>query len=107
MDPALLRQLRDALHAALDSPDVHDVRAPLATLVLAEVATGRMPAFSELSRFPEVRRDLAILVATEVAADDVLRCIREAQQEKDPTVWVRKIKTCQRQLLKEAADAQP
>ena len=38
MDPALLRQLRDALYAALDSPDVHDVRAPLATLVLAEVA---------------------------------------------------------------------
>ena len=36
-----------------------------------------------------------------------LRCIREAQHETDPTVWVRKIKTCQRQLLKEAADAQP
>lgn len=43
MHPALLRQLRDALYAALDSPDVHDVRAPLATLVLAEVArTGRV-----------------------------------------------------------------
>lgn len=38
MVPALLRQLRDALRAALDSPDVHDARAPLATLVLAEVA---------------------------------------------------------------------
>lgn len=36
-----------------------------------------------------------------------LRCIREAQHEKEPTVWVRKIKTCQRQLLREAADAQP
>lgn len=36
-----------------------------------------------------------------------LRCIREAQHEKDPTVWVRKIKTCQRQLLKEAADEKP
>ena len=36
-----------------------------------------------------------------------LRCIREAQHEKDPTVWVRKIKTCQRQLNREAADAQP
>lgn len=36
-----------------------------------------------------------------------LRCIREAQHETDPTVWVRKIKTCQRKLHKEAADAQP
>lgn len=47
-------------------------------LLVAEISEGRLPRFSELSRFPEVRRDLAILVATDVAADDVLRCIREA-----------------------------
>lgn len=36
-----------------------------------------------------------------------LRCIREAQHETNSTVWVRKIKTCQRKLHKEAANAQP
>lgn len=46
-------------------------------LVLAEVALGKMPKFQELSRFPEVRRDLALLVDREVAASSVLDVIRE------------------------------
>ena len=46
-------------------------------LVLAEVALGKMPKFHELSRFPEVRRDLALLADREVAASAVLDVIRE------------------------------
>ncbi|WNW10622.1 phenylalanine--tRNA ligase subunit beta [Pseudomonas sp. DTU_2021_1001937_2_SI_NGA_ILE_001] len=46
-------------------------------LVLAEVAEGRLPKFSELSRFPEVRRDLALLADRDVPASDVLNVIRE------------------------------
>ncbi|MDN6861884.1 MULTISPECIES: phenylalanine--tRNA ligase subunit beta [Pseudomonas] len=46
-------------------------------LVLAEVATGKMPKFSELSRFPEVRRDLALIADRDVAATAVLDVIRE------------------------------
>ena len=46
-------------------------------LVLAEVALGKMPKFQELSRFPEVRRDLALLVDRKVAASSVLDVIRE------------------------------
>ncbi|MCU1753071.1 phenylalanine--tRNA ligase subunit beta [Pseudomonas sp. 6D_7.1_Bac1] len=46
-------------------------------LVLAEVALGKMPEFSELSRFPEVRRDLALLADKDVAASAVLDVIRE------------------------------
>ncbi|AJO77756.1 phenylalanine--tRNA ligase subunit beta [Pseudomonas sp. MRSN 12121] len=46
-------------------------------LVLAEVASGKMPKFRELSRFPEVRRDLALLADREVAASAVLDVIRE------------------------------
>ena len=46
-------------------------------LVLAEVASGKMPKFSELSRFPEVRRDLALIADREVAATAVLEVIRE------------------------------
>ena len=46
-------------------------------LLLAEVASGKMPKFSELSRFPEVRRDLALIADREVAATAVLEVIRE------------------------------
>ncbi len=46
-------------------------------LVLAEVALGKMPKFQELSRFPEVRRDLALLADEDVAASAVLDVIRE------------------------------
>ena len=46
-------------------------------LVLAEVAAGKMPKFHELSRFPEVRRDLALLADRDVAASAVLDVIRE------------------------------
>lgn len=46
-------------------------------LVLAEVAEGRLPKFRELSRFPEVRRDLALLADRDVAATAVLDVIRE------------------------------
>lgn len=46
-------------------------------LVLGEVAQGRLPKFHELSRFPEVRRDLALLADRDVAASAVLDVIRE------------------------------
>ncbi|MBN6714502.1 phenylalanine--tRNA ligase subunit beta [Pseudomonas capsici] len=46
-------------------------------LVLAEVATGRLPKFHELSRFPEVRRDLALLADRDVNASAVLDVICE------------------------------
>jgi phenylalanyl-tRNA synthetase beta chain len=46
-------------------------------LVLAEVALGKMPKFHELSRFPEVRRDLALLADRDVASSAVLDVIRE------------------------------
>ncbi|MBC2659541.1 phenylalanine--tRNA ligase subunit beta [Pseudomonas sp. MSSRFD41] len=46
-------------------------------LVLSEVAHGRLPKFHELSRFPEVRRDLALLADRDVAASAVLEVIRE------------------------------
>ncbi|MDD1020795.1 phenylalanine--tRNA ligase subunit beta [Pseudomonas sp. TNT2022 ID1048] len=46
-------------------------------LVLGEVAQGRLPKFHELSRFPEVRRDLALLANRDVAASAVLDVIRE------------------------------
>ncbi|MEJ5042065.1 phenylalanine--tRNA ligase subunit beta [Pseudomonas sp. B21-036] len=46
-------------------------------LVLADVVEGRLPKFHELSRFPEVRRDLALIAGRDVAACAVLDVIRE------------------------------
>ena len=67
-----------SLHPELAASLGIDQPVYLFELLVAEISEGRLPRFSELSRFPEVRRDMAILVATSVAADDVLRCIREA-----------------------------
>jgi len=67
-----------SLHPELAASLGIDQPVYLFELLVAEISEGRLPRFSELSRFPEVRRDLAILVASDVAADNVLRCIREA-----------------------------
>lgn len=60
-----------------------DITQPafLFELLLAEVEEGRMPKFSELSRFPEVRRDLALLVDRAAPAEAILDCMRETAGE--------------------------
>ena len=65
-----------SLHPELASTLGIDQPVYLFELKLAEIAEGRMPSFAELSRFPEVRRDLAVLVGREVMAQDMLDCIR-------------------------------
>ena len=46
-------------------------------LALAKITNGRLPRFSELSRFPEVRRDIALVVDKPIVAADLLSDIRE------------------------------
>ncbi|WP_375739453.1 phenylalanine--tRNA ligase subunit beta [Pseudomonas boanensis] len=70
-----------ALHPELAKALDIDQPVYLFELVQAEVMQGRLPKFSELSRFPEVRRDLALLVDREVAAEAVLNTIREGAGE--------------------------
>lgn len=50
-------------------------------LSLESIIEGRLPHFSELSRFPEVRRDIAVLVDKGVAAGDLMADIREQAGE--------------------------
>lgn len=50
-------------------------------LLLSEVVEGRLPKFQELSRFPEVRRDLALIVERDTPAEMILQAIREAAGE--------------------------
>jgi phenylalanyl-tRNA synthetase beta chain len=45
-------------------------------LFLNSVVTGYVPNFKEISKFPEVRRDLAIIIGSEVAFADVERVAR-------------------------------
>lgn len=46
-------------------------------LVLGDVVEGRLPRFSELSKFPETRRDLALIAGRDVASSSVLEVIRD------------------------------
>ncbi len=70
-----------SLHPELAATLGIDAPVYLFELQLAEIASGRLPHFDELSRFPEVRRDLALLVAREVPADALLACIRNVAGE--------------------------
>jgi phenylalanyl-tRNA synthetase beta chain len=45
---------------------------------LAAITEGKLPSFTELSKYPEVRRDLAIIVDREVAAQAVMNAVQEA-----------------------------
>lgn len=66
-----------ALHPEL--VDKLDLQGPVFVfeLSLEAIVEGRLPQFSELSRFPEVRRDIAVLVNQAVVAGDLLDDIRE------------------------------
>ncbi|TBU87327.1 phenylalanine--tRNA ligase subunit beta [Phytopseudomonas dryadis] len=70
-----------ALHPELSKALGLDQPLYLFELVLAEISAGRMPAFQELSRFPEVRRDLALLVDRDVPAQQLLADIRQTAGE--------------------------
>jgi phenylalanyl-tRNA synthetase beta chain len=44
---------------------------------LSAITNAELPKFTELSKFPEVRRDLAVLVARDIEVDSVLNAVRE------------------------------
>ena len=50
-------------------------------LDLASVQRSHLPAFRPLSRFPEVRRDLAILIDRDISAQAIRECIRGSSSE--------------------------
>lgn len=50
-------------------------------LSLTKIKAGQLPQFKELSRFPEVRRDLAILLDRSVLVDQLLSVIKAAAGE--------------------------
>jgi len=65
-----------ALHPRLQRHFGFPSKAYLFELDTAALVEGRLPAASALSRYPEVSRDLAVVVSAEIAAGDLASCIR-------------------------------
>jgi len=55
-------------------------------LFLNSIVTGYVPNFKEISKFPEVRRDLAIIIGSDVAFADVERVARKHAGERLTTL---------------------
>lgn len=70
-----------AIHPELSKALGLDQPVYLFELVLADVTQGGMPVFKELSRFPEVRRDFALVVDQQTPAAALLSAIRETAGE--------------------------
>ncbi|MCE5976685.1 phenylalanine--tRNA ligase subunit beta [Pseudomonas sp. JR33AA] len=66
-----------AIHPELGKALGLDRPVFLFELVLGDVVEGRLPKFSELSKFPETRRDLALIAGRDVASSAVLELIRD------------------------------
>ena len=54
-----------------------DQNVQMFELELEAIQLGKLPAFQELSRFPEVRRDFALVVDAAVPAAEITGCMRE------------------------------
>lgn len=65
-----------ALHPRLQRHFGFASTAYLFELETAALVEGRLPSASALSRYPEVSRDLAVVVSAETAAGDLASCIR-------------------------------
>lgn len=72
-----LGALHPTLQQSLDLPKT----AYLFEIRLSSLLLARIPSFSPLSRFPEVRRDLALLVDKKVAAEQLLEAIKSQAGE--------------------------
>ncbi|MEA3277254.1 MAG: phenylalanine--tRNA ligase subunit beta [Pseudomonadota bacterium] len=73
----LIGMLHPALAAELDI----NGNAYLFEIALAEVEQGALPAFKPLSRYPAIRRDLAIVVDLDVAYERISDCVRAAASD--------------------------
>lgn len=65
-----------ALHPELQKQLGLSQNVYLFELEQAKVCDGVLPSFKELSKFPEVRRDLAIIINQDISAADVSACVK-------------------------------
>ena len=72
-----LGALHPVIQKALDIP----ASVYLFDIELAAVSERTVPAFKELSRFPEVRRDLAVIIEEKIPAEAILKVVRAESGE--------------------------
>jgi phenylalanyl-tRNA synthetase beta chain len=70
----LLGALHPSIAKELDLPQ----GAFLFQLDLGGITTGQIPRFSPLSKFPLVRRDIALVVDRSISTGELIRCIQQA-----------------------------
>ena len=70
-----------ALHPQVQKALDIDQKVYVFELKQSAIAHNKIPAFSALSRYPEVRRDLAILVAEEIPVAEILSVIESASSD--------------------------
>ncbi|MDY0207960.1 MAG: phenylalanine--tRNA ligase subunit beta, partial [Pseudomonas sp.] len=70
-----------ALHPQLATEMDIDQQVLMFEVELDAISAGRLPEFTELSRFPEVRRDLALVVNADIPAEQLMDAMRSAAGE--------------------------
>ncbi|MBL1320183.1 MAG: phenylalanine--tRNA ligase subunit beta [Methylophaga sp.] len=70
-----------ALHPRLNKPLELSAKAYVFELTLAAVLKAKVPSFESLSKFPAIRRDLALLVNTTVTAGEIEHCLNGVRSD--------------------------
>ncbi|PHS26161.1 MAG: phenylalanine--tRNA ligase subunit beta [Methylophaga sp.] len=70
-----------AVHPRLNKPLELNSKAYVFELTLASVLTATVPSFEPLSKFPAIRRDLALLVKTTVTAGEIEHCLNGVRSD--------------------------
>jgi len=65
-----------ALHPSVDQALGLTQRVYVFEIEVAALSDGRVPKFAPLSRYPSIRRDIALVVDESISASEVLDCIR-------------------------------
>ncbi len=68
------------LHPTLEKKLGFETQVFLFELALEKICDKTIPSFSSLSKFPSVRRDMAILVDEKITAKQITQCIAQCQQ---------------------------
>ena len=70
-----------AIHPKLDKVLELNVRAYVFELALSAVTLALVPSFEPLSKFPTIRRDLALLVSDSITAGVIKRCLNDIRSD--------------------------
>lgn len=76
------------LHPTLEKQLGFDTQVFLFEMQLDKILEKQVPAFKPLSRFPSVRRDMAVIVEDSVTADQIIASIDQCQEEAIKSVCI-------------------